>query len=258
MTRPWYETAFAADYIERYAHRDREEAALAVRTLVQRTGLSPGARVFDLCCGAGRHAIELHGAGLDVTALDLSHDLLTAARESFRREHGCFSPGHDSSRCPSLTRGDMRALPFASGTFDVVTHFFTAFGYFESDEENFGVFWEVARVLRPHGWYLFDFFSAPFVRRNVGTEILTEPDGTVITIERSIRGTPPRIEKTITSKSPEQKDRSRESVRLYKPEELTTALAACAFDVVEQWGDYSGVPYRAEASERFIVLGRLR
>jgi SAM-dependent methyltransferase len=33
-------------------------------------------------------------------------------------------------------RGDMRHLPFTDGSFDLVTSFFTSFGYFDSDDED--------------------------------------------------------------------------------------------------------------------------
>lgn len=257
MTRPWYETAFNADYMNRYPHRDRDEAAAAVRTLMARTALPKGARAFDLCCGAGRHAFALHAAGLDVTGLDLSLDLLRTAREGFRSEHGCFTPESDPRQCPALVRGDMRRLPFAAESFDLVAHFFTAFGYFESDEENLAVFEGVARVLRPRGWYLLDFFCADAVRRNVGTETSTVEAGTRRQITRQVVGTPPRIEKIVVSTHVDgTTERTVESVRLFTPEELRVGLGERGFSIVEEWGDYEGAPFGASESGRYIALCR--
>ncbi len=40
--------------------------------------ISPGSRVLDLACGAGRHSRLLHAAGLDVLAADRDTDALAA------------------------------------------------------------------------------------------------------------------------------------------------------------------------------------
>ena len=89
--------------------------------------------VLDLACGTGRHTEALRGRGFRALGVDLSLTLL--------------------ARRPGLPRvgGDMRRLPFAGGSFDWVLNFFTSFGYFESERENFRVLQEVVRVLAPGG-----------------------------------------------------------------------------------------------------------
>ncbi|MBI5154536.1 class I SAM-dependent methyltransferase [Candidatus Poribacteria bacterium] len=253
MTKPWYHAAFGADYLERYAHRDDREAVRAIGTLLERTVLPPGARVLELCCGAGRHAAVMSRHGFDVTGLDLSMDLL--------REASAADPAR-VGRTSSFVRGDKRHLPFAGQSFDMATHFFTAFGYFESDAENFGVFGEVARVLRPGGWYLFDFLSAP--------RVLAEFEGRSEIHGSDRHGTCCHVEsmKRLTDGGSRVEKRMRivrgggpacelvERVRLFQPGELRDALQRAGFVLVESWGDYSGAPYEAESSPRWIALCR--
>lgn len=49
--------------------------------LIETLEVSPGARILDVGCGTGRHAVELARRGFAVTGLDLSTEMLTRAAE---------------------------------------------------------------------------------------------------------------------------------------------------------------------------------
>lgn len=253
MSRPWYEAAFGADYLERYAHRSEDEADRAVAIFLEHAPLPDGAAVMDLCCGAGRHVKALRARGFHAVGLDLSVDLLVSAAERIATPEG---------RPPAfLVRADKRRHPFADATFDAVTHFFTAFGYFADDAENFAVFDEVARVLRPGGWYLFDFLSAPSVRAEFADrrEIVREEsdEGVDVRTTRRLSGDGLRVEKHMEFfRAGECYRELRESVRAFMPEELRPALAAARLGIAEEWGGYDAKPWRAENSKRWIALCR--
>lgn len=100
--------------------------------LHQHLGVGPGMRVLDVACGAGL-ALELAAArGASVAGIDASPRLIAVAQD----------------RCPNgdLQVGDMHALPWADGTFDVVTSFRGIWGTTPDAVV------EAARVLRPGGW----------------------------------------------------------------------------------------------------------
>ena len=82
MSAPlWYESFFGPDYFEIY--RDMltpERTASEVDGVLKLLGLAPGARVLDLACGHGRHAIPLAERGFLVTGYDLSETFLERAR----------------------------------------------------------------------------------------------------------------------------------------------------------------------------------
>jgi ubiquinone/menaquinone biosynthesis C-methylase UbiE len=235
--KPWYTSAFDADYLQRYAHRDRGEAEDLVERLLAAKAIPREGRVLDLCCGGGRHLVAMARRGVDVGGFDLSATLLRSTRELAKKEG--LAP-------PRLTRGDMRRLPFADGSFTGVTHFFTAFGYFEDDETNFSVFREVARILQPGGSYLFDFFNATVVRAGLqsATDKRLSADGR-------------RVEKVIQT----DKNAGREvveSVRLFSAQELRTALMRAGFQIQMEWGNYTLDAFYEERSARWMVMGHRR
>jgi SAM-dependent methyltransferase len=142
----WFESFFGPDYFEIY--RDffpAEKTAAEVDGVVALLGLSPGARVLDLACGQGRHAIPLAERGFTVTGYDLSEECLARARaDAAARGAGV-----------RWVRGDMRALSF-DAEFDAVINVFTAFGYFADEEDDVETLRRVRRALVPGGRFLLE------------------------------------------------------------------------------------------------------
>ncbi|WP_255687195.1 class I SAM-dependent methyltransferase [Pseudonocardia sp. TRM90224] len=97
--------------------------------------LGPGSGLcLDLCCGTGQYVAMLDGTGRQVVGLDRSIDQLRIAQR----------------RAGPLIQGDAAQLPFADGTFDLVTAM-----WISTDVDDFAaVVAESARVLRPGGTLL--------------------------------------------------------------------------------------------------------
>lgn len=234
---PWFRRWFGETYLEVYPHRDREEASEAVELFRRASGVSPGGRVLDLACGAGRHLAPLERAGYRPVGLDLSRPLLRRAARAFDGP---------------LVRGDMRALPLAGGRFDAVVQFFTSFGYFETRQEDRTVVEEVRRVLREQGAFLMDFMNAERVREQLVPRDEERRAGRTIRQRRWLEGD--RVVKRI-----EVEDESGETevfherVRLYEPHELERMLEAAGLEVRERYGGYSGRPFDAGAFRLLLV-----
>ncbi len=243
----WYKLAFDEDYLTRYAHRDAGEARAGVALLRAVAGSLDCQPVLDLACGAGRHMGPLRDAGTVAIGGDLSMPLLRRARAEY--------PG------ALLARLDMRHLPFADASFAVVVNFFTAFGYFEEDEENFSVLHEIARVLRPGGWFLFDFLNAVAVARNLGIGALESEErlanGDLWRVRRGLSADGRRAEKTQTRLHDGRVLREiRESVRLFHRQTLEAALATAGLPVQRLYGDYGGGDFEETSSPRLIMLAQ--
>ena len=120
MNNQWYETFFhgvALDMWRKVATPEMTKAEADF--LVQALELTPGARVLDVPCGNGRHAIELASRGYNLTGVDLSSGFLEEARQS--------------SAAIEWRQSDMRDLPWESA-FDAAYCWGNSFAYFPHAE----------------------------------------------------------------------------------------------------------------------------
>lgn len=238
----WYKDWFGEEYLELYSHRDGPEAgedADFVQRFLGGEGPRPRA-VLDLACGAGRHTAALRQRGYRTLGVDLSLTLLARMR---------------SQGLPRVA-GDMRRLPFMDGCFDWILNFFTSFGYFEGERENFRVLEEIVRVLAPGGRFLIDLMNPGPAIANLKPRDVEELEGGEAEIERWYDAASQRINKRITLHV--EADRPPrafvESVRLYHPEEVTIGLRWAGLEVDRLFGNFQGDPY-ARDSQRLILLG---
>jgi SAM-dependent methyltransferase len=109
--------------------------------LFDELGVSPGVRLLDVACGSGYAAWVAARRGALVSGLDASENLIRVAR----------------ARTPeaNFTIGDMFALPFPGGSFDVVTSFNGIWSGCEA------ALVEAHRVLRPGGQFGMTFWGSP-------------------------------------------------------------------------------------------------
>lgn len=244
--KPWYEQSFGQDYMNIYKHRDWEAAAREVRVMAQWLDLPKGSSVLDIGCGMGRHALALSEAGYEVTGVDLSNVLLKEALS------------HDGEGRVCWKQGDMRALPFAEGSFEATVNLFTSFGYFTLEEDNQLVLREIRRVLKEGGTFLIDFLNAEYVARNLvaRSERIDEESGLNIVEERSISAGWVQKEITVSDcEAPDQRRRYLERVRLYSLEWFQKHLKAERLELKCIYGNYDGSSYDREQSPRLIMAG---
>jgi SAM-dependent methyltransferase len=234
----WYREWFGEEYLELYPHRGATEAEDHAGFVASALagGPAPG-RVLDLACGTGRHADALRALGYRAYGTDLSLTLLA-----------------HSPRLPRAA-GDMRSLPFASGAFDWVLNFFTSFGYFERERENFEVLEEMVRVLAVGGRFVIDLFNIDWVLANLEPRGEMECGDKRATIERWYDPAARRINKRIRLQTPGRPARTfLESVRAYRLDEVTSALAWAGLAVTDSYGDFRGSDFQRD-SPRLILVG---
>jgi SAM-dependent methyltransferase len=110
-----------------------------------RLPIAPGERVLDLGCGFGRHAFEAFRRGADVVAVDRSAAEVAEVTKMF---HAMVATGEASpAQLARAVRADLTALPFPSGSFDVVI----ASEVLEHIPDDARAIGEIARVVRPGG-----------------------------------------------------------------------------------------------------------
>jgi SAM-dependent methyltransferase len=224
---PWFRAAFGTVYPIVYGHRDDAAAGREAGFAMSALEMSAGERILDLACGDGRHLEALGRLGMVAIGVDLSVTLVTRARER---------------RSLSVVRADLRALPFAGGSFAHATCFFTSFGYFEDERENLHVLREAARVVRRGGRLLLDVPDREALVRTLVARDEVERDGLRVRSERSMQGGRVRKKVIVTNGRGDEVARFEESVRVYDLVELRALLADAGWRSIREAGDFDGRP----------------
>ena len=242
--RPWYSGFFDDDYLRVFGRvLPEERTAAEVDGVVTQLGLGPGARLLDLCCGHGRHAVPLARLGYRVTGLDLSRVLLTRAARAAAA----------AGQPLALVEADMRRLPFADGSFDGVVNLFNAFGYLEDEAQDELVLGEVARVLAPGGRFLQELANREaLIRGWRDSDVSRTGDGLLVLQERTLdlRASRDLVHYTLLHPDGRRTTR-RHSVRLYTLTELAAMLDRSGLELLEVNGDLDGGPLELDSS--FVV-----
>ncbi len=159
VTPDWWSRIFNSLYLKTDADVVDDQAITAkeVSLFAEVFKLSPEDRILDLCCGQGRHTLELSRRGFqNIEGFDRSHYLIQKAKTQAKKE------GLNAR----FREGDARKLPHGADTFDVVMILGNSFGYFETVQDDVRVLKEVFRVLKPWGRLLIDVSDGEYLRDN--------------------------------------------------------------------------------------------
>lgn len=155
----WWRLIFNANYLRtdgdvvEDVRITKDELDLFLSSL----NLPKDAQILDLCCGQGRHSLELARRGYtQVTGLDRSHYLINRARK-LNKQAGLNV---------QYKEGDARKLRFKDNSFDGVIIAGNSFGYFESAKDDQRVLEEVKRILKPDGKLLIDVTDGKYMREH--------------------------------------------------------------------------------------------
>lgn len=155
----WWRTLFNAVYLKTDGDVVENSASTSsdVDLLVESAGLTPDDRVLDLCCGQGRHALELARRGFGhVTGLDRSRYLVRLARKR-NKQLGLNA---------TFREGDARKFRLAPESFSCVAVMGNSFGYFERAEDDLAVLSSIWRVLKPGGRVVLDVVDGDWMRQH--------------------------------------------------------------------------------------------
>ncbi len=127
------------------------------RRLVELALLRPGVRALDLATGTGDLAFALAARGARVVGLDITIRMIELAKRKDARAFRLSGSGSPEALALHFLVGDMIALPFPSGSFDVVT---TGYGLRNVTDLATAID-EIGRVLSPGGQLLSLDFNRP-------------------------------------------------------------------------------------------------
>lgn len=242
--RGWWEEMFSEDFLRAIPILSPSQLSREVSFIENALRVVRGARLLDLACGAGQHAVDLAARGYDVIGYDLSRAQLDWAGE-LASERG---------QSLQLVHGDMRELSYQQ-RFDGVFCWNTSFGYFEEDK-NVDIAQRVFKALRPGGHFLLDVVNRDFVVSQQPGQTWFEGDGCVCMDDVKIDFITSRlrVKRTLMLNSGKNAE-CNYSLRLYGLHELGKLLHDIGFKVLNVSGrpEMPGVFFGA-ASPRLIIL----
>ncbi|QJX46689.1 class I SAM-dependent methyltransferase [Hymenobacter taeanensis] len=235
----WFSTWFDSPYYHLlYQGRNYEEAQGFITALLQRLRPKPTAKLLDLACGKGRHAVYLSEQGYDVTGIDLSPESIAHASEAEHKHLRFFV--HDMRQ----------PLP---GEFDFIFNLFTSFGYFQEEAENVVALRNAAAALKPGGKMVIDFLNTERTVRELVAHETKEVDGTAFKIHRHLHHD--FIVKDIWFQDELGQERHyQERVRALSRERFEEYFRMAGLRLSEVLGDYQLNPFNEPTSPRMIFI----
>ena len=233
------------DYLYFYSeHLTSERTDTEVSALVRYLGLETSMHILDLACGFGRHTNRLAALGHHMTGVDLMPRFLEIARED------AASRGVQVD----YVQGDMRNIDFEN-EFDRVILGFTAFGYFE-DDENLLVLKNIARALKPGGRMIFDTLARDHFLKSLIPHYVTEKEGNLMIDRVSFDVlTGRQHNKRIVIRDGVRKDKPF-SIRLYNVNELNALLIKAGLELVKLYGGWEDQPFTSESFRIIVLAGK--
>jgi SAM-dependent methyltransferase len=241
----WWDTYFDEWYLRMFeAVLSPDRTAQEVAGVITLLDLRPGARILDLCCGQGRHAVPLAQAGYRVIGLDRSRYLLEEAQ---RATASAQVEVH-------WVRGDMRWLPW-HGEFDACINLFTAFGYFDEEAQNQQVLQQVYNALRPGGFFFLDLSNRDYHLLQMWPRAWHRQGKAIVLEENEFNARTCRFKMTFTWLEGEKVHSLAHSVRSYTAPELVAMLQAAGLVARQVCGDFDGSEFSLH-SKRLIVVAQ--
>ena len=243
----WYVDFFRLDYLNVYGHMFTEERAKKESAFVASAlELKPGASVLDLCCGQGRHAVQLAKRGLRVTGLDLNPEYLELAKQAAKAGKVTIK----------TIAADMRKIPFKN-KFDAIVNMYSSFGYLESEAEDLKVLESAAKALKAGGRILLDMLNREWAIDNyIQNDWHTGADGTLYIERRDLDLATSRMHVHFIVVDPNGGRRGSigHIIRLYTLTEMTRLLERVGMRVTAVFGGFDGEVYGI-GTRRMIIVG---
>jgi SAM-dependent methyltransferase len=214
--------------------------------LITLMDIKKDAKILDLCCGTGRHSLELARRGYDVVGVDITKEYLEIARKQ----------AHSEGLNINFVRNDMRRFCQIEA-FDAVINMYTAFGYFEDIADDKRVLDNVYCSLRKGGKMLIDIIGKEIVAKNFIEREWHKSNDNIFLRESKISRNWSWCENKWMMLENGKLREFEFGHRLYSAAELIAFLKDCGFGPVNIYGDLAGADYDHNAN-RLIAIAEKR
>lgn len=224
-----------------------ENAAKEIDAVMELTGFPEGGHILDLCCGPGRHSLELARRGMCVTAVDRTKRYLDEARRKAAEE----------KLDVEFVLEDMRSFRRPE-TFNGAINMFTSFGYFADPDDDRRVAQNLHDSMKPGGAVIMDLIGREVIAKRFRERDwypLDDPEGGIMLEERKLSQNWGWIESTWTLIDGSKRTIHTIAHRPYTGTELAALLKSVGFSEVEIYGTLEGEAYDQDA-KRLLAVAR--
>jgi len=150
--KQWYESLFE-NYARKYDKEVYVQGTVGECDFIElEINRDKSAKIIDIGCGTGRHALELTKRGYNVTGVDLSENQIKRAREKAK----------EAGVTIDFQTQDARNLPF-DGEFDLAIMLCEGgFSLMETDQMNFEILKNATKALKDKGKLIFTALNGLF------------------------------------------------------------------------------------------------
>jgi D-alanine-D-alanine ligase len=155
----WWRKLFNALYVKTDGDvvENNENTRREVDFITSAAAIQPHSQILDLCCGQGRHCLELARRGFkNVTGVDRSRYLIRLAKKRAQTE----------GLQVVFKEGDARNPRLPESSFDCVAIMGNSFGYFSNKQDDEKVLTTVGKLLRPSGQLVLDITDGAYMADN--------------------------------------------------------------------------------------------
>jgi cyclopropane fatty-acyl-phospholipid synthase-like methyltransferase len=239
----WWRTFFEGPVVEFWLRAPLEEATKAEAIFVaEALGVAPGARLLDVPCGGGRHALALSARGFDMTAVDVSTEFLAVAR----------ALADERELAIAWEEREMRDLPWPAA-FDGAYCLGNSFGYLEGDA-NAEFLRAVAATLKPGARFVLDTGYIAECLFPDFQERAWFPDGDGYCLaSRRYDPVEGRLHVAYTFLHDGRSETRVMSARIHTCREVVTMLVDAGFTTVETYASTSRDPFRLRSPRLLAV-----
>lgn len=235
----WYKSWFNSSYYHvLYKDRNTQEAESFMSLLNAHLQLPNQAKVLDIACGKGRHAVYLRKLNLDVTGIDLSENSIAYAKR-YEDEYLRFFVH------------DMRKLLYIN-YFDLAVNLFTSFGYFDTNQDHLRALKAFRKGLSKNGIFVLDYFNTHKVIGSMQAHTVKTVDHIDFKIDKSV--VDGKILKRIQFEADGEQHDYTERVSAFRLEDFEILLNLAGFKIQQTFGDYGLGAYDKEQSDRLILI----
>lgn len=237
-----YDEKFWKDFEILMYDKDRiESTENDVKEIIELLNISKSSHVLDVCCGFGRHSLELAKNNIKVTGIDITKYYLDKAISKK------VNPDN-----PAFIHQDLLNLS-DKDKYDFAVNMFTSFGLLESEDDEITGLNNVYNSLKKGGKYLIDIQGKELLCRDYEKNIWFESGDVKVFLEYSILNCFTVLRsRWLYYKDSKMYEKSFDT-RVYSAIELATLLSNTGFSSIEIYGDLKGTPYDYSAKRLIAV-----